>query len=349
MIIAFILNDDSESNGGARPLIAWHKASVEGRLISFDRRLKLHGNNTFQVSSIDEAAKIVQHSDYMIVDDRNAQIGMEIKKKTGIPLVIYCQIPFGLHSLGIPLGESSKFKSLKYIFSRYIPFRVLSHAYTNKLKNADIVISNSFAIHYLLTFVYGIPDRAIIQPPVDLDIFKVDPSVPKDSISVFLGREEDWNDYVVIPILEDIAKEKGLFLQFFGSNNIERSLLKNNRMIVLNEYLSDKELVKLYNRSYMTICIQKQEFFGYVPIESVSCGTYALTLYIHDSSFMKIDLQGKILHTNRINLKKDVIRLLEIEMKRSSFTRPDGLNSFSSVESFSRLEEVLNIFGEELR
>ena len=295
MITAFILNDDSESNGGARPLIAWHKASKDGKLISFSHQLKLYGNNTFNVTSIDEAAEIVKSSDCMIVDDRNVQIGIKIKKKTGVPLVIYCQILFGMHSLGMPLGNSSKFKSLKYIFSRYIPFRILSHAYTNQLRSADILISNSFAIHYLLTFVYGIPDNAIIHPPVDLDIFKVNPSVPKDSITVFLGREEDNNDYEVIPVLEDIAREKGLLLQFFGSNTIARSFVNDTKIIVFNEFLSDKELARLYNRSYMTICVQQQEYFGYVPIESVSCGTSALTIYIHDSSLMKIDLQGKIL------------------------------------------------------
>ena len=281
----------------------------------------------------------------MVVDDLNAQLGIEIKKKTGVPLAIYCQILFGMHSLGIHLGKNSDFRSLKYLFSRYVPFRLLTHEYTNRLKKADLVLSNSFAMHYLLTFVYGIPDNAIIHPPVDLNIFKVDTSVPKDSISVFLGREEDWNDYKVIPVLADIAREKGLLLQFFGSNNIDHTLFEYSNGIVFNEFLSDKELVRLYNRSYVTICIQQQEFFGYVPIESVSCGTPALTIYLHDSSLMNIDSQGKIIWTDRINLKKGVLKILETEIDKGIFDRPEVfVKIFSSTVSLSKLEEVLSHF-----
>lgn len=342
--ISFIINDDEESNGGARPFFAWYKASRDGKIISFDNRIKLRDeNNIFQVSSIREASGIVEGSDYIVADDRNAQLALDIRTRTGIPVAIYCQVPFGLHSLGIRSDQFFNLRSIEYRLSRYVPFNILARNYIKRLNSANLVIANSFAMHYLLTFVYGIFDNGIIYPPLDRDVFHADPSISKDSISLFLGREEDWNNNNIIQVLAEVAEEKGLLLQLFGRKTIHSSLFSDIGPLVFNDFLSNEELVKLYNRSYITISIQKQEFFGYVPIESISCGTPALTTYLHDALLLTPDLNCMIMQSDDLNMRKDVLKILENYAKYSHLDCAERLaEMFSSRLSYHKLKEILD-------
>ena len=342
MKIAFILNDDAESNGGARPFINWSGFSDETKLVSFDAGINKKSDRFYNVSSISEAAEIVKSCDYIIVDDRNARLGVKIKNRINKRLAIYCQVPFGLHALGISAENNWNFKSLEYLASRYVPFMLLAGNHIRMLNEADSLVANSFAMHYLLNFVYGAPDKGIVHPPLDLEVFKTHNSVQKDSITVFVGREDDWNDYSVLPILEKIAEEKHLFLQFFGTKKVDIGAIGDRNNIIINPLLSEEELVRLYNRSYVTVSIQKQEFFGYVPLESVACGTPALTLYLHDASVLEKDLHKVVKQTSLKSIRDDISGILEGKEVTKARDVSGKLNElFSPANTLYKLKAVL--------
>jgi len=312
MKIAFLIDDDDLTYGGARPLINWARHSgSDCKIVSISSKLKIEDSNFINAGSIAELSKVLYGYDYLIVSDHNLGFGLKIKKAAGIKLAVYVQILFGMHSLWLKSNSSTFLKRLFFLISTIIPFRFLTRGYRRKLKSCDVIIANSENIETLLNFVYGIEEAPIVFPPVDTDFFSPSAEIKKDSILIFTGREEDDNNYSLIPKIVKVALENGLKVQVFGRGLKLQHLDLYGPQISINGRISDYELVILYNRSLVTICIQKQEFFGYVPIESLSCGTPVITLYRHDAEkFISNCEEGCIIRSDAGSIERDMIHFI---------------------------------------
>jgi len=313
MKIAFLIDDDDLTYGGARPLINWARHSgSDCKIVSVSSKLKIEDSNFINAGSIAELSKVLYGYDCLVVSDHNLGMGVKIKKITGIKLASYVQILFGMHSLWLKSNSAGFLNHIFFLISKFIPFQLLTREYLRKLRSCDVVIANSENIETLLNFVYGIEQTPIVFPPVDTDFFSPGSDIKRDSVLIFTGRKEDDNDYDLIPKVIKVAVENGLKVQIFGSG-IKRQYLDSYRPhIFINGRISDKELVALYNRSLVTICTQKKEFFGYVPIESMACGTPAITLYRHDAQKFVSNLEEEcIIRSTVASVERDMIQLIQ--------------------------------------
>ena len=74
-----------------------------------------------------------------------------------------------------------------------------------------------------------------------------------------------------------MSKEKVYFVNLFGNARMASEIIgKGDELILYHSNITDIELAKMYSRSKLTICPQKWEQFGLVPVESMSCGTPVL-------------------------------------------------------------------------
>ena len=122
--------------------------------------------------------------DLIIVDDLNVSLGSFLKKNTGLPLAVYCQIPFGLHALGVKSTTSGFMRGAKYALSRFIPFSILSRNFKSHLGFADLLLANGRAMGNILNYVYGFPRYETVHPPVDTEVF-----------SSVIGKKRKKNPY----------------------------------------------------------------------------------------------------------------------------------------------------------
>ncbi len=341
--IAIYIDDEMVTNGGARPLINWARSMPDDCvLISKSRIPGLDLQNYIIVDSLLQASRIVQDFSFLVVSDNKIKSGIKIIKGSKTRLAVYCQVPFGLHALGVTDGSGKIKNKFLYKIIGFIPFKLLVYRHVKMLKSAEAIFANSLSMNALLTFVYGITPTAIIFPPIDVKKFYVIPEQIKESILVFVGRDGDLNEYSAFDVLGEISREYGVEIVIFGSAsvpNVYLSKLTNYRRL---KNISDSELTKQYNKSYVTISIQKQEYFGYVPIESLLCGTPAITFYFHDASIVNASLKKYLVHTDLLSLKSTVLMFIELYKKENVRVDASAIaRDFSATKTATDLLESL--------
>jgi glycosyltransferase involved in cell wall biosynthesis len=119
---------------------------------------------------------------------------------------------------------------------------------------------------------WGIKVDDIIYPPLDCEQFKSTTSRPSsDYVLAYVGKE---TKYSVLKRMTDL----GVKIKAFGSKApyIPKRLLKHPNVEFLGR-VSDEELIDLYSNALYTLFTFAHEPFGYVPVESMACGTPVLT------------------------------------------------------------------------
>ena len=148
---------------------------------------------------------------------------------------------------------------------------------------SKVVVANSkFCASMYLD--YGVKADCVIYPPIDCGIFRPSTSKPSsDYVLTYFGKETEFS------IIKMIASE-GVKIKAFGSKApfIPKSLLKNPNVEFLGR-VSTSELVELYSNSLYTLFPFTHEPFGYIPLESMACGTPVLTYGMQGPSEYVID------------------------------------------------------------
>jgi len=117
----------------------------------------------------------------------------------------------------------------------------------------------------------GIEVSRIIYPPINTEIFHPLTSNPSSNyVLTYFGRETRFN---VIRTLADLGIT---FIAFGSSWCTPRHLMRHPNIKFLGE-ISTKELVHLYSNALFTLFAFTHEPFGYIPVESMACGTPVLT------------------------------------------------------------------------
>jgi len=122
---------------------------------------------------------------------------------------------------------------------------------------------------------WGIRVDDVIYPPLDCDLFK--PATAKPSADYVLTYFGAYGKESKFSIIKRIA-DAGVKIKAFGSKApyIPKTLLKHPNIEFLDR-VSDEELVDLYTNALYTLFTFTHEPFGYVPVESMACGTPVLT------------------------------------------------------------------------
>jgi glycosyltransferase involved in cell wall biosynthesis len=115
---------------------------------------------------------------------------------------------------------------------------------------------------------------AIIHPPLDCSLFQPKASKPtEDYVLTHLGvYGKEGNSSVV----ETIA-DAGADIKIFGDPSYVPRFLRRHPNIDVVGKVSDQELGELYSNALYTLFAFSHEPFGYIPVESMACGTPVLT------------------------------------------------------------------------
>lgn len=119
---------------------------------------------------------------------------------------------------------------------------------------------------------FGFDVKYVIYPPIDCHMFIPSTSDPSsDYVLSYFGKETKFS------VIKRIADE-GVKIKAFGSKTpfLGNKLIKHSNIEFLGR-ISTKELVEVYSNALFTVFPFTHEPFGYVPLESMACGTPVLT------------------------------------------------------------------------
>ena len=168
-------------------------------------------------------------------------------------------------------SEQKKIHQFVYWFSRrFLVNR--DKAFTRNLKSKSrLFIANSKFCASMYQ-KWGIKVDQVIYPPLDCQRFKSKTSNPSnDYVCTYIGKETKYS------ILNKIAST-GVKIKAFGSKSkdIPKQIQKNKNIELLGK-VTDKDLVGLFSNALFTLFTFTHEPFGYIPVESMACGTPVIT------------------------------------------------------------------------
>ncbi len=130
----------------------------------------------------------------------------------------------------------------------------------------------------------GVKSNDMIYPPIDCKVFQ--PSTPNpsaDYVLTYFGKETKFS------VIKRAAR-MGIKFKAFGAKMefLDRKVIGQPNIEFLGR-LSFSELVDAYSNALFTLFPFTHEPFGYVPLESMTCGTPTLTYNLQGPSEYMID------------------------------------------------------------
>jgi len=148
---------------------------------------------------------------------------------------------------------------------------------------SSLVIANSKFCASMYS-EFGVKVDDIIYPPIDRQTFRPSTSDPSSNyVLTYFGKETKFS------VIERIA-DMGVKIRAFGSKTpfIRRNLIEHPNIQFLGR-VTTSELVDEYSNALFTLFPFTHEPFGYVPLESMACGTPVLTHNMQGPSEYVID------------------------------------------------------------
>lgn len=131
---------------------------------------------------------------------------------------------------------------------------------------------------------WGVKVNHVIYPPLDCSLFRPSTMNPsQEYVLTYFGKETEFT------AIKTIA-DKGVAIKAFGSKGslIPQELLKHPNIEFLGR-VSTSKLIDLYSNALYTIFPFTHEPFGYIPLESMACGTPILTYNMQGPAEYVID------------------------------------------------------------
>jgi len=164
---------------------------------------------------------------------------------------------------------SQTYRSIYWLMRRFFFRRDKSFVKGLREKSMVFVANSNFCARMYESWDCRV-DK-VIYPPLDCASFKPttrDPSA--NYVLVYAGKETKFS------ILKELTA-LGLKFKVFGSKSpVPKRLLKDSKVEFLGK-ITDEELVRLYSNALFTLSVFTHEPFGYIPVESMACGTPVLT------------------------------------------------------------------------
>jgi glycosyltransferase involved in cell wall biosynthesis len=262
-----------------------HRVSVISPLMSHDVEERLRANG---IVPINLRAKLVAKNmgssllwleawareAFLRLNSRHIDNGLYVLNFSQVlsapSLVWYLQGPPSIALKDVEKEYSLGFRIVYGVLKNFIETadeRLVSHMG----EKSQFVIANSkFCASMYSSF--GVKSDDLIYPPIDCQIFH--PSTAKPSanyVLTYFGKETK------ISVLKKAAS-RGIKLKVFGAKMkfLNKEALRHPNIEFLGR-LSTNELVDAYSNALFTLFPFTHEPFGYVPLESMACGTPALT------------------------------------------------------------------------
>lgn len=173
--------------------------------------------------------------------------------------VYYSQEPYRIayeHSMRIDSNLAWYIRLFEHI-KRYL----IKIEDRKNVKSASHIITSSLSVRERMIQSYDAYPK-VCPPGIDIETFKAR-GFKKKKVLLFVGSKTDRIDGfdLLTKALQFFPKSKKPKIKFVTWKK------DNNRRI------TEKELAKIYETSYVTMCMSRFETFGLIPLESMACGT----------------------------------------------------------------------------
>jgi len=160
------------------------------------------------------------------------------------------------------------------------------------IRGSPLIISNSKFCASMYSEL-GVKVDDVIYPPIECRTFHPSMSKPSsDYVLTYFGKE------TIFSIIKKIA-DSGVKIKAFGSKKPVHSRVLKHPNIEFRGTVTTSELVDLYSNALFTLFPFTHEPFGYVPLESMACGTPVLTYDVQGpSEYIVTDHTGWLTHTD---------------------------------------------------
>lgn len=178
----------------------------------------------------------------------------------------------------LPVGFRVAYNVLKN-FIRYADGRLVSRMG----EISQFIIANSKYCAEMYSS-FGVKSNDLIYPPIDCKIFQPSKANPSSNyVLTYFGKETK------VSVIKRAAS-MGIKFKAFGAKMefLDRGVIGHPNIEFLGR-LSTSELVDAYSNALFTLFPFTHEPFGYVPLESMACGTPALTYNLQGPSEYVID------------------------------------------------------------
>jgi len=235
------------------------------------------------------------------------------------------------------LDEISKTNENIRGITRFVnPFiRILDRKTLRKMSELSrhIVTNASHLRSYYMN--KGVSVDGVIYTPKDFSKFRPSDIEKRDYVLTYIGKETD------VETILDIAG-RGIRIVGFGSKiPVGISTRELRDKIDFRGYVSDEELVNLYSGARFTAFPFTEEPFGYVPIESMACGTPVLSYDRQGPSETIINGKTGWLVPGREEFIEMAVKLWEEGSTISREECTERASEFSPGKTFNSLMELI--------
>jgi len=197
-------------------------------------------------------------------------------------LVWYLQGPPSVALKDVEKELSIGFRAAYNVLKNFIEHadeRLVSHMG----ETSQFIIANSKFCASMYS-KFGVKVQDVIYPPIDCQIFHPSTANPSSNyVLTYLGKETK------VSVIKK-AVNMGIKFKAFGAKMefLDRGVIEHPNIEFLGR-LSTSELVDAYSNALFTLFPFTHEPFGYVPLESMACGTPVLTYNLQGPSEYVID------------------------------------------------------------
>jgi glycosyltransferase involved in cell wall biosynthesis len=150
--------------------------------------------------------------------------------------------------------------------------RIVDKRFTRKIARcSSCIVSNSKYVASTYN-AFSVQVDNVIYPPLNCDEFRPVANRPsEDFVLTYFGKE------TIFEVVRQLLNE-GVKLKAFGGklSMIPKEIRSHSGLDFLGR-IGDERLVELYSNALFTLYPFNDEPFGYIPIESLACGTPVLT------------------------------------------------------------------------
>lgn len=201
------------------------------------------------------------------------------------------------------------------------------------IKNLDIILSCSKWQASLLSYMIGCDVQGVVYPPIDTEQFKPPKRGQRENYCLSVGSSRDIRFRDIRKVAESIKVVR------CGSEKIKNTLN-------LGQVSFDK-LTELYSRAKLTLYPTLLEQFGYVPVESMACGTPVLTYAWQGPGETVEDGRTGWLVYSTSEFRRKAIMLWKdgYDQNMSKHCRERVLKNFSIEVSSKKLVDILKKYA----
>lgn len=242
--------------------------------------------------------------------------------------VYFCQEPLRIayeKDLGIP-KDLSPYKKIYELLTRNIRKKIDSE----NIKKTNIILANSEFSQKNIKRIYR-RSSSLCYLGVDVDRFKP-LDIEKEYDILFLGQKDRIEGYNLL--LEAIG--------LFDKKPMVKVIERNEDGLGIN----DEQLVREYNKAKILVVLSRNEPFGLIPLEAMSCGVAVVA--VSEGGFQESIIDGKtglLIKRNSKDLYLVLVKLLKNDALRKQLganSREYVIENWTWEKSVKRFLEIID-------